>query len=75
MLVHGNNEQNQVINAGQSFFIPLEQFPCSVLHTNVQYLHHTREVECRKGVRNKWLGEAGGVWKGAEEKRVDSEGS
>lgn len=60
---------------GKAFFIPLEQFPCSVLHTDVQYLHHTREVEYRKGERNKWPGEAGGVWKGAEEKRVDSEGS
>lgn len=55
MLVHGNNEQNQVINAGQSFFIPLEQLPCSVLHTDVQYLNHTREVKCRKGERNKGL--------------------
>lgn len=60
---------------GKAFFIPLEQFPCSVLHTNVQYLHHTREGEHRKGERNKWPGEAGGVRKGAEEKRVDSENS
>lgn len=42
MLVHGNNEQKQVIDAGQSFFIPWSSFP-ALFYTQMYNICTTQE--------------------------------